>query len=46
MRMLIAETKTFRVGDPAESVMDALNLGAGIKGETYEICIGAMPSVR
>jgi ferritin-like metal-binding protein YciE len=37
MRRLVADKKAFREEDPAVGVVDAFNLGAGIKGETYEI---------
>jgi ferritin-like metal-binding protein YciE len=37
MRRLVADKKAFREEDPVLGVVDAFNLGAGIKGETYEI---------
>ena len=37
VRTLIVETKAFRREGPGECVIDAFNLGVGIKSETYEI---------
>jgi ferritin-like metal-binding protein YciE len=37
IRTLIVETKAFRREGPAEGVINAFNVGVGIKSETYEI---------
>jgi hypothetical protein len=38
IRGLVAEKKAFAEEDPSDDLIDVFNVGAAIKGESYEIC--------